>query len=342
MILQKGANVYLQHTNDVQMRLYWEKSSAAVSPYCLFLDNENQIHQVIDGQEGHPFVPAIEREEQQIQYHLKLNELPEPISKIIFAVVCEGYRAPNIAGLSIEDIQFEFSCSLGDSVIVVGEIYRYQNKWKVRAVGECVRGNKKELFDLYQMVDSEEGKELPPVIVTVIDSSLASQSFYKSGKLQTLVKDLFIASSTINPVGEMNVYFYSAIHKESEKVTRQNFQSYIETYYPKPAFFNGLGLESNELPVLTELLARYEDSTTIFYFISAGEFLETEIFLEKISHSTHHFWEILLLNEESDIDTRIHAENTKIVPFNKLNGLNPGERQQTLLRPINNWRNRSC
>ncbi|PIE94505.1 hypothetical protein CO726_15200 [Bacillus fungorum] len=64
----------------------------------------------------------------------------------------------------------------------------------------------------------------------------------------------------------------------------------IEKFYLKPNFFNGLGLENQERPVVIDLLKEYEGSETIFYFITKGDFLEPESFFETISHSSKNYF----------------------------------------------------
>jgi hypothetical protein len=343
MILQKGANTYLQNTNDVHIRLYWENSIAF--PHCFLVDDEKN-HQVIQGQEENSLIPNIHYGEGTIQYNLNLDELPPHVKKMIFAVVMKGNQPAHKVGISSEKgekIVFELDSPYQIGSLVLGEIYRYKNGWKMKAVGEAVKGGKNELMRIFQdPVKREESIQNTPKIVTVIDSSIYSQPFFESGEMQKLFRDIYIASSIMNPTREMDVYFYAVSHKRSEKATKQNFQSYIENFYPKPNYFNGLGIENQELPVIEGLVEEYKNSETIFYFITNGHFLNPESIFETITQlSQSSFWEIITLNEKLEWGTNYNTSNIKIVPYQTLSGLNPGELHQKLLRPIKIWRNRN-
>jgi hypothetical protein len=343
MILQKGANTYLQNTDDVHIRLYWENSN--VFPLCFLVDDE-KIHQVILGQGEKSFIPIIHHGEGTIQYNLNLDELPPHVKKMIFAVVLEGNQSAQKVGITSEKgerIVFEVDSPDHIGGLVLGEIYRYKNGWKMKAVGEAVKGGKNELMRIFQdPVKREESIQNTPKIVTVIDSSIYSQPFFESGEMQKLFRDIYIASSIMNPAREMDVYFYAVTHKRSEKATKQNFQSYIENFYPKPNYFNGLGIENQELPVIEELVEEYKNSETIFYLITNGHFLNPETIFETIAQSSQTgFWEIITLNEKLDLGTKFNTRNIKIVPYQTLSGLHPGELQQKMLRPIKIWRNRN-
>jgi stress response protein SCP2 len=322
MILQKGANTYLQKTNDVHIRLYWENSN--VFPLCFLVDDE-KIHQVIQGQEENSFMPIIHHDDGYIQYKLNLEELPQPVKKMIFAVVLERNQPAQKVGIASEKgekIAFELDSPDQIGSLVLSEIYRYKNGWKMKAVGEAVKGGKNELMRIFQdPVKREEPIQNTPKIVTVIDSSIYSQPFFESGEMQKLFRDIYIASSIINPTREMDVYFYAVSHKRSEKATKQNFQSYIEDFYPKPNYFNVLGLENQELPVIEGLVEVFKNSETIFYLITNGHFLNPETIFETIAQSSQTgFWEIITLNEKLDLGTKFNTRNIKIVPYQTLSG----------------------
>ncbi len=329
MILQKGANTYLQQINDAQIEIYWE--AGRVTPYCLLLNENGEMIQVIAGFEEAPFL--IQQGNSHAQYTINLNEMPAEVSKLVFACL----KLSGKAGILIENIRYEVSQLYQNSAIVIGEIYRYKNGWKIRAVGEAVKGGRNELLQLYHFSEKEE-LPLAPKIVTVIDASIHNQEFFESGNLQKLFKDLFIASSIINPLLEMEVYFFAVLHEKGEKATKENFQSYIQSHYPQLGYFNGLGLENYEDPILDELFEVYRDSDTIFYFITSGDIPDADALLTKLA-GANGFWELIVLNGEIDSETTFR--NIKIIPYQTLNGLTAGELHQTLLRPITIWRNQN-
>ncbi|MEH7252519.1 TerD family protein [Neobacillus niacini] len=329
MILKKGANTYLQQINNAQLELYWE--AGQVSPYCLLLDKNGEMIQVIAGFEEAPFL--FEQSDKRAQYSINLNWLPVEISKLVFACL----KPSGKVGMAIEDIRYEVSHLYQDSAIVIGEIYRYKNGWKIRAVGEAVKGGRKELLQLYYFSEKEE---LPaaPRIVTVIDASIHNQELFESGNLQKLFKDLFIASSIVNPLLEMDVYFFAVLHEKGVKATKENFQSYVQNHYPQPGYFNGLGLENDEGPILDELIEEYRDSETIYYFLTSGDIPDPDLLLTRLA-GTNGFWEMIVLNGE--IGSGTTYRNIKVIPYPKLSTMKAGEIHQTLLRPINIWRSQT-
>ena len=145
-----------------------------------------------------------------------------------------------------ENIRFELNAACEDGALIIGEIYRYKTEWKIRAVGQELTGGKKELLKFYRYSQPETRANLQrtfPKIVVVMDSSVYSLKYFHSGQLQKLFKDVYIASSTINPTREMDVWFYAVSHKKTIMATEKNYQTYIQDFYPQKKFFNGMGLE---------------------------------------------------------------------------------------------------
>ncbi len=348
MFLQKGENAYIKCKEDhVEVQLYWENSQIAVTPYCLLVDRDEKLNMIV-AEQAIEFLSVVNKNEKMQQYQLNIKAVPDNIKKIVFACIIQGNQPDRKVGFSTvdgeENIRFELNAACKDGALIIGEIYRYKTEWKIRAVGQELTGGKKELLKFYRYSQPENRANLQqtfPKIVVVMDSSVYSLKYFQSGQLQKLFKDVYIASSTINPTREMDVWFYAVSHKKTIMATEKNYQTYIQDFYPQKKFFNGMGLENQELPIILDLMDEYKNTETIIFFISNGKFHQRDSIFELIKHSSNEvFWEFIMLNEDQQSSSKDNAANIKLLPLSRLMGLNKGELHHKLLKPINIWRNK--
>lgn len=346
MILQKGANTPIKNPAIIQVQLFWGTYPFLVSPVCFFLKEDGKVCQVLDEGEENSTPISGHHGDQLSQYSMNLNEVSSDIVKIVFACVLEGTRPAQEAGMVVsnedgENVTFEWSPASNDRALLIGEIYRYKKEWKVRAIGEAVKGGRKELLQFYQSDGRETEKnsfKSAPKIVAAIDASIYAYSFYESGDLQKLFNNIFIASSTLNPLKEMDVWFYAAKHRRTAAANKDNFQTYIDDSYPKPGYFNGMGTENLESSLIMDLMEEYKDQETIIYFITNGNSLESHILDKwKFDEKANLFWEFIILDKKYENSFIPHTKNIKILPLSSLNTKNQGDLQQILLKPIQLW-----
>lgn len=170
-----GANVKLEETNNINVSFSWlparlEKSKIGVSAF--LINDNNKVNSSDD------FVFYLQRESKnkavsliEKQSHLSFNvdvtKIEDGVKKVIFAIHIRGEdNMSSLSSLSLEiENQVRFAPETSthpERAMIFGELYKKNNDWKFRAVGQ---GFTKGLTALAEHFGIDLSNESIPVII---------------------------------------------------------------------------------------------------------------------------------------------------------------------------------
>ncbi|MBK2612504.1 TerD family protein, partial [Klebsiella pneumoniae] len=277
MQLQSGQNIPL-HTTDLTLRLdYLSSYSFSSEPEtCLFMlnadgkvtgdadfifyNNRSAAGGAVKLLPGH----------QHANLQLALERIPETIQKIAITLVIDGNDT--ISGLSQLRLTAtgiaEFNVDLkgrSEKAVIMGEIYRHQGQWKLRAQGQGFNGGLEPLAVSYG-VDVAQPEDTPtqparislekklegkaPALISlakkasvslakhkletvearvafVLDASGSMTGQFKKGHVQSVLDRIAVLSVQFDDDGTMDVWGFAERHKKYPDVTLDNLDGYV-------------------------------------------------------------------------------------------------------------------
>lgn len=175
--LTKGQNALISIGNSYRLlvRLGWAAPANTVLDVSIFiLDKQKKVisdsYIIFYNQTSSPCGSVILHPDGRQQADINLSTLPESVHTLLFAVTtdmagsagCTGFGSVNRAFISIYDEQgvnelmrFDLPGDVHqETAMIFGEIYRYQNNWKFRAVAQGYAGGLDSLCKQYGLLVS--------------------------------------------------------------------------------------------------------------------------------------------------------------------------------------------
>ncbi|AUB50724.1 tellurium resistance protein TerF (plasmid) [Klebsiella pneumoniae] len=202
--------------------------------------------------------------------HFALEQIPDTIQKIAITMVIDG--SDTISGLAqlklSAESQATFFVDLNgrtEKAVIMGEVYRYQGNWKLRALGQGFNGGLEPLAVSYG-VDVEPAAEVVPQparislekklegkapalislakkasislakhkldtvearVAFVLDASGSMTGQFKKGHVQAVLDRIAVLSVQFDDDGTMDVWGFAERHKKYPDVTLDNLDGYI-------------------------------------------------------------------------------------------------------------------
>nr|APD70765.1 TerF [Klebsiella pneumoniae] len=202
--------------------------------------------------------------------HFALDQIPDTIQKIAITMVIDG--SDTISGLAqlklSAESQATFFVDLNgrtEKAVIMGEVYRYQGNWKLRALGQGFNGGLEPLAVSYG-VDVEPTAEVVPQparislekklegkapalislakkasislakhkldtvearVAFVLDASGSMTGQFKKGHVQAVLDRIAVLSVQFDDDGTMDVWGFAERHKKYPDVTLDNLDGYI-------------------------------------------------------------------------------------------------------------------
>ena len=202
--------------------------------------------------------------------HFALDQIPDTIQKIAITMVIDG--SDTISGLAqlklSAESQATFFVDLNgrtEKAVIMGEVYRYQGNWKLRALGQGFNGGLEPLAVSYG-VDVEPAAEVvaqparislekklegkAPALISlakkasislakhkldtvearvafVLDASGSMTGQFKKGHVQAVLDRIAVLSVQFDDDGTMDVWGFAERHKKYPDVTLDNLDGYI-------------------------------------------------------------------------------------------------------------------
>ncbi|HCI4370854.1 TPA: VWA domain-containing protein [Klebsiella pneumoniae] len=202
--------------------------------------------------------------------HFALDQIPDTIQKIAITMVIDG--SDTISGLAqlklSAESQATFFVDLNgrtEKAVIMGEVYRYQGNWKLRALGQGFNGGLEPLAVSYG-VDVEPAAEVLPQparislekklegkapalislakkasislakhkldtvearVAFVLDASGSMTGQFKKGHVQAVLDRIAVLSVQFDDDGTMDVWGFAERHKKYPDVTLDNLDGYI-------------------------------------------------------------------------------------------------------------------
>ncbi|EMP7531810.1 VWA domain-containing protein [Klebsiella pneumoniae] len=277
MLLQSGQNIPL-HTATLTLRLDYPPSPGfhCTPETCLFMLNaEGKVTGDADFIFYNNLSAAggsvkLNPSHQHAVVHFALDQIPDTIQKIAITMVIDG--SDTISGLvqlklSAES-QATFFVDLNgrtEKAVIMGEVYRYQGNWKLRALGQGFNGGLEPLAVSYG-VDVEPAAEVVPQparislekklegkapalislakkasislakhkldtvearVAFVLDASGSMTGQFKKGHVQAVLDRIAVLSVQFDDDGTMDVWGFAERHKKYPDVTLDNLDGYI-------------------------------------------------------------------------------------------------------------------
>ncbi|EOJ5856312.1 VWA domain-containing protein [Escherichia coli] len=272
MQLQSGQNIPL-HTATLTLRLDYPPSPPET---CLFMLNaEGKVTGDADFIFYNNLSAAggsvkLNPGHQHAVVHFALEQIPDTIQKIAITMVIDG--SDTISGLAqlklSAESQATFFVDLNgrtEKAVIMGEVYRYQGNWKLRALGQGFNGGLEPLAVSYG-VDVEPAAEVVPQparislekklegkapalislakkasislakhkldtvearVAFVLDASGSMTGQFKKGHVQAVLDRIAVLSVQFDDDGTMDVWGFAERHKKYPDVTLDNLDGYI-------------------------------------------------------------------------------------------------------------------
>ena len=277
MQLQSGQNIPL-HTATLTLRLDYPPSPGfhSTTETCLFMLNaEGKVTGDADFIFYNNLSAAggsvkLNPGHQHAVVHFALDQIPDTIQKIAISMVIDG--SDTISGLAqlklSAESQATFFVDLNgrtEKAVIMGEVYRYQGNWKLRALGQGFNGGLEPLAVSYG-VDVEPAAEVVPQparislekklegkapalislakkasislakhkldtvearVAFVLDASGSMTGQFKKGHVQAVLDRIAVLSVQFDDDGTMDVWGFAERHKKYPDVTLDNLDGYI-------------------------------------------------------------------------------------------------------------------
>ncbi|HBR2627294.1 TPA: VWA domain-containing protein [Klebsiella pneumoniae] len=277
MQLQSGQNIPL-HTATLTLRLDYPSSPGfhSTPETCLFMLNaEGKVTGDADFIFYNNLSAAggsvkLNPGHQYAVVHFALDQIPDTIQKIAITMVIDG--SDTISGLAqlklSAESQSTFFVDLNgrtEKAVIMGEVYRYQGNWKLRALGQGFNGGLEPLAVSYG-VDVEPAPEVVPRparislekklegkapalislakkasislakhkldtvearVAFVLDASGSMTGQFKKGHVQAVLDRIAVLSVQFDDDGTMDVWGFAERHKKYPDVTLDNLDGYI-------------------------------------------------------------------------------------------------------------------
>ncbi|EPT4183771.1 VWA domain-containing protein [Klebsiella pneumoniae] len=277
MQLQSGQNIPL-HTATLTLRLDYPPSPVfhSTPETCLFMLNaEGKVTGDADFIFYNNLSAAggsvkLNPGHQHAVVHFALDQIPDTIQKIAITMVIDG--SDTISGLAqlklSAESQATFFVDLNgrtEKAVIMGEVYRYQGNWKLRALGQGFNGGLEPLAVSYG-VDVEPAAEVVPQparislekklegkapalislakkasislakhkldtvearVAFVLDASGSMTGQFKKGHVQAVLDRIAVLSVQFDDDGTMDVWGFAERHKKYPDVTLDNLDGYI-------------------------------------------------------------------------------------------------------------------
>lgn len=277
MQLQSGQNIPL-HTTTLTLRLDYPPSPGfhSTPETCLFMLNaEGKVTGDADFIFYNNLSAAggsvkLNPGHQHAVVHFALDQIPDTIQKIAITMVIDG--SDTISGLAqlklSAESQATFFVDLNgrtEKAVIMGEVYRYQGNWKLRALGQGFNGGLEPLAVSYG-VDVEPAAEVVPQparislekklegkapalislakkasislakhkldtvearVAFVLDASGSMTGQFKKGHVQAVLDRIAVLSVQFDDDGTMDVWGFAERHKKYPDVTLDNLDGYI-------------------------------------------------------------------------------------------------------------------
>lgn len=319
MNLQPGQNVPL-HQALIRLNLqYSAKSGFKGEPdTCLFLlDSQGKV----TGDTDFIFYNNLSSPEGAVKlvtysHHstidIALDRISPKVSKIAITVVIDGDET--VSGLNLLSFTAsgiaEFRAETqgrSEKAIIMAEVYRHSDAWKLRALGQGFNGGLEPLATSYGVdvaqpapqsarISLEKKLEtksprlvslakkasvslaknkldaLEAAVVFVLDASGSMSGQFSKGNVQSVLDRIAVLAAQFDDDGEMDVWGFGEKHKKYSNVTLDNLDNYIQTIRSsgkRSTWENlpGLGGTNNEPPVMEEIVDYFKDSKIPVYVV---------------------------------------------------------------------------
>jgi len=380
MNLQSGQNIPLQQS-AIRLNLQSPaKSGFKGEPdTCLFLlnaqgkvsgDSDFIFYNNLASPEG---AVKLVTGSQQSSIDIALDRVPANVSKIAITVVIDG--EDTISGLSLLSIQApgiaDFQAETqgrSEKAIILGEVYRHNGAWKLRALGQGFNGGLEPLAISYGVDVAQPAPQpakparislenkldtLEAAVAFVLDASGSMSGQFSKGNVQSVLDRIAVLAAQFDDDGEMDVWGFGEKHKKYPNVTLDNLDTYIQSIRgsgKRSAWENlpGLGGTNNEPPVMEEIVDYFKDSKIPVYvvFITDGGISKTRAIKDAIRRSANYpiFWKFVGLGGSSygilknlDDFTDRRVDNTHFFAMDDFGSISDEKLYDNLLEEFRPW-----
>ncbi|WES70477.1 VWA domain-containing protein [Superficieibacter sp. HKU1] len=276
MQLQAGQNTVIT-TSDLTLTLNYQGNASFRSdldPSAFLLGENDRVAQDDDfiffnnlqSVEG---AIRMDLSPQRATFRVRLQDVPPRIHKIALTVVIDGDNTlEHLAQLSIaasELARFDVDVNgREEKALIVAEIYRYQGKWKLKAVGQGFNGGLEPLARHYGVDVASPAAESAPVKISlekklqekaprlvslaktatvsltkhklesvqarvafVLDASGSMKGQFKKGNVQAVLDRIAVLAVQFDDDGAMDMWGFAQRHKKYPDVTLDNLDGYI-------------------------------------------------------------------------------------------------------------------
>lgn len=168
--LIKGANAPLAATGEVQIRLIWRTAPSELNFTCFALDARERVLAddwfVFYNQPTSPS-GAIRLDPQRAEFLIDLEALPGAVRKCIFIATLDSGNFRTIENLAFvaapvvgESARFRLAEPVDCRSLLLAELYRYNDVWKVRAKGEGLKHDLAALAETFGVCVLDEAHHL--------------------------------------------------------------------------------------------------------------------------------------------------------------------------------------
>ncbi|MGR9013954.1 MAG: TerD family protein [Gammaproteobacteria bacterium] len=166
--LQAGANVVINNSESIEAVINWLPQELAMDVCAFVLDDTGKVRSDNDfirhnkANTNDAFISLLAAKGES-SFFIRLPKIPQDVNKIIFAV------SSRQSLLSLFDLNIEIDNSAVFSPVlesmqslILGELYRHNQQWKFRAVGQGFKQGLAFLADRYGVVINDD--EIPQII----------------------------------------------------------------------------------------------------------------------------------------------------------------------------------
>lgn len=247
----------------------------------------------------------------EARFQIQLHALPAAVMRIAVTLVIDGSdTVGGLQQLTLQCGEHRYDIAPGDrreKALIVCHLYRHNEQWKLRAVGQGFDGGlhplalhfgvdiaepviasvpavslEKKLEKLPQLVslakpirvslEKHRLSEVKAQVAFVLDASGSMTAQFKRGNVQKVLERVAALAVQFDDDGSMPVWAFGEKFRQYEDVSLDNLEGYIDRIRNDGRrtmweILPGLGGTNNEPPVLEAINNTYRDATLPVYVV---------------------------------------------------------------------------